>query len=234
MPTGLNGLCIGQYQACMLVVTRLDTDCTPLTGDAAQVRSTCFAQVDAQPQYDEGQEFGRRASDGSRCFYIRDCDKFKQFDLTFQLITWDIELLELMTDGTLILGAGGGDWDGDVIGLELPGTGAACPAGVSIEVYTKAAFGTAGICSDSGAGAPSYVRHLFPYVQARLGQITFDDNTDGILVNLTGFGLANPNWGNGPANNWEGATPVGDDTPYAFTFTNTLPSSSCGYAAAVA
>ena len=97
MASTLNGLCIGQLQPQMLVFTRLDTDCTPLLGADDQVRSACFAQMTASPQYDDGQEFGRRAANGVRCWYVRDCDKFKQIDLTAQLITWDMEMVELVT-----------------------------------------------------------------------------------------------------------------------------------------
>jgi hypothetical protein len=231
MPSTLNDLCIGQYQAAMIVLTRLDGDCVPQTGDTDQSRSACFASVDAQPQYDEGQEFGRRAANGNRCFYVRDCDKFKQIDLTLQLITWDMELIELATSSDLILGGGSTPWSGDTIGFALPGTDADCPAGASLEVYTKVAFGTGGFCAPAAAGAPSYIRHLFPFTQLRMGQITFDDNTDGILLNLQGFGLANPNWGNGPNDDWEGSTDVPASTPYAAVFSNTLPDAACGYVA---
>lgn len=229
MPSTLNDLCIGQYQAAMIVLSRLDADCTPLTGGTDQVRTVCFASVDAQPQFDDGQEFGRRAANGNRCFYVRDCNKFKQFDLTLQLITWDMELIELATSSDLILGKIGGDWAGDTIGFAMPGTDADCPSGVSVEVYTKVAFGTGGFCAPASAGAPTYIRHLFPFAQLQMGQVTLDDNTDGILLNLTGFSLANPNWGDGPNNDWEGSTDVPAGSPYAATFSNDLPTESCGY-----
>lgn len=233
MPTNLNDLCIGQYQASMLVVTRLDDDCTPLTGDDDQARTRCFSQVDAQPQYEDGTQFGRRAADGVRCWYVRDCDRLTQWDVTFTILTWDWELIELMTSSALAIGKTGGPWDGDVIGIYAPGPDADCPSGISTEVYVKAApKGSGGICS-SNAGFPSYVRHLFPFMRARLGQVTMDDNEEGILLNMQGFSLPNPNWGAGPANNWEGTT-VPADTPYAAVFSNTLPSDQCGYAETVA
>lgn len=235
MATNLNGLCIGQAQASMLVVTRLDATCTPLTGANDQGRTLCFAQVDATPQYDDGVEFGRRAASGARCWYLRDCDHLKQWDITVQLITWDMELLEIMTSSALILGSATSPWVGKVIGLETPGPDADCPSGLSLEVYVRAAaLGSSGICSAAGAGFPTYVRHLFPFMRAKLGQVTLDDNADGIMANLSGFALPNPNWGNGPANNWEGAVGVGTDTPYAFAFSNTLPTSTCGYSPTVA
>jgi hypothetical protein len=229
MPSTLNDLCVGQYQAQLIVLTRLNAACTPMTGDTDQVRTACFASVDAQPQYDDGQEFGRRAANGQRCFYVRDCNHFKQIDLTFSIITWDMELIELATSSDLILGDVTSDWSGDTIGFAMPGTDADCPSGVSVEVYTKAAFGTGGFCAPASAGAPAYIRHLFPFAQLQMGQITLDDNTDGILLNLTGFSLANPNWGDGPNNDWPGSTDVPASTPYAAVFANELPDASCGY-----
>lgn len=235
MATNQNGICIGQAQAAMLVVTKLDNDCTPLTGDSAQGRTHCFTTVDAQPNVDEGQEFGRRAANGQRCWYLRDCDRLKQWDLTLTLLTWDWELLELMTSGTLVLGSSASDWVGDVVGIETPGPDAECPDGASLEIYTKALpAGSGGICSEAGAGFPTYARVLFPFTRMRFGQITLDDNADGILVNITGFALPNPNWGTGPANNWEGEGGVSGDTAMAIVFSNDLPSSTCGYAASVA
>jgi hypothetical protein len=229
MASTLNGLCIGQLQPQMLVFTRLDTDCTPLTGADDQVRSACFAQMTASPQYDDGQEFGRRAANGVRCWYVRDCDKFKQIDLTAQLITWDMELVELVTSSELQVGKTGGTWDGDAIGFAMPGIDASCPTGVSTETYTKAAFGAGGFCASSESDAPTYIRHAFPFNQWRFGDLTFDDNTDGILLNLAGFGLANPNWADGPNNDWEAEGGIPASAPYAAVFSDDLPTETCGY-----
>lgn len=229
MASTLQGLCIGQHQPTLLVLSRLDDDCTPLTGANDQVRMACFASVDSQPQYDDGQEFYRRAANGTRCFYVRDCDRFKQIDLTIQTIGWDMEMIELATGSDLLLGATGGTREGDSIGFALPGSDADCPNGVSVEVYVNSAYGTGGICAPAEAAAPPYVRHLWPYTSLRMGQVTLDDSTDGILLNLSGFGLANPNWGNGPNDDWpaEGGMPA--SSPYAAVFADTLPTAECGY-----
>ena len=229
MASTLNGLCIGQYQAAMVVFTRLDTDCTPLTGTDDQARSACFSQVTASPQYDDGQEFGRRAANGVRCWYVRDCDKFKQIDLGVSLITWDMELVEIVTSSDLQVGKTGGDREGDAIGFAMLGSDADCPAGVSTEVYTKATFGTGGFCAPAELGAPAYVRHVFPFNQWRFGDLTFDDNADGILLNFTGFGLANPNWASGPNDDWEAEGGVPTSAPYAAVFSDDLPAETCGY-----
>jgi len=229
MASTLNGLCIGQYQPALLVFTRLDSDCTPLTGANDQVRSACFTSVTASPQYDDGQEFGRAAANGSRCWYVRDCDKFKQINLGATLLTWDMEMIELVTGSDLVLGDAGGPRAGDSVGFAMPGSDADCPDGTSTEVYTKAAFGTGGICSPAEADAPLYVRHLFPFNRWRFGDITLDDNTDGITLPLTGFGLQNSNWGDGPNNDWEGEGGVAAGTPYTAVFSDTLPTTTCGY-----
>lgn len=234
MPSLLQNLCIGQYQPTMLVLSRLSAACTPMTGANDQARTFCFASVDAQPQYDDGTEYGRRSSDGLRCWYVRDCNHFKQIDLTIAIITWDMELIELSTGSTLLVGKTGTPWVGKSMGFGIPGGDDACPSGVATEVYTKAAYGTGGFCVSTASGAPVYVRHLFPFARLQMGQVTLDDNSDGIMLNLTGFGMANPNWGNGPKDDWPANTDVATSSPYAAVFTSTLPDATCGYVAPTA
>jgi hypothetical protein len=86
---------------------------------------------------------------------------------------------------------------GFVIGGSVPAAGAiSAPFGVSVELWSKHIVG-----SDQDT--------VWPYIQARMFQ---------------GFTSENPNWYNGPANDWTFAS----DRSIAWRFTKTVPPSACG------
>ena len=87
---------------------------------------------------------------------------------------------------------------GDVIGFARRGVGADDPDPVSLELWTRA-IGTTGACSQDNAVA-GWWRWVYPRVTFTLGDVTHENGIG--VVQLKGFGDPNPNWGNGPFNDW--------------------------------
>lgn len=222
-------VCIGQYQACAIRAHRLNATCVPQTGANNTVTTAALVTMTATYQVETGQEFGPVAACGERVWRVQDQDKIQQLNITMSLALWDFELLEILTGGTLQVGAAGSVDPSGVIGMADRGPGAGNFVGASMEVYTKAAIGSGEVCVASGGLSFGWVRHLYPRVVMRLDSLEHSNNTDGLLVNLTGFGFVNPAWGNGPLDDWPATGGVPVDSAHAQVFMANLPTVACGY-----
>lgn len=228
MPSGQD-VCIGQYQACAIRAHRLNATCVPQTGANNTVTTAALVTMTSTYQVETGQEFGPVAACGERVWRVQDQDKIQQLNITMSLALWDFELLEILTGGALVLGDATSVASGRVIGLADRGPGAGNFVGASMEVYAKAAIGTGEVCVSSGGLSFGYVRHVYPRVVMRLDSLEHSNNTDGLLVNLTGFGFVNPAYGQGPLNDWPGTANIPGTAPHAQAFMRNLPTIACGY-----
>lgn len=147
----------GQLQACILRVSRLDASCVPQSGSNNQVVTAGLASVQATPDTEESTKFEQKNGCGSIAWQAEEgCDKIKRYTLTMELATFDYELLELLTGGTLILADNSNapsGWRNKVIGFASPGNDTTCPDGVALEIFTKAAYNS-GTCSALASGTP--------------------------------------------------------------------------------
>jgi len=217
----------GQLQACILRVARLDANCVPQSGSNNILVTAGLVSVQATADTEEATRFERKNACGAIAWQAEGgCDKVKRYNLTMELATFDYELLEMMTGGTLIL-ADADDapesWQGKVIGFASPGNDTSCPNGVSLEIFTKAAYNS-GECTALAEGTPQFVRHIFPRAFLTPSDRNFED--DVAVARLTGFSTPNAAWSTGSTADWIGAATLPADTPYAQVFAAALPAVS--------
>jgi len=218
-------VCIGQRSACAVRFTRLDTDCSPLAGDNNAVVTAALVTMTATPEVEEGTKFEPKNACGDICWTAEDDDRIKRYTIELELCTHDAALIEIATDSRVVLGASTSPWSGKIMGVETPGPQTVHGNGVALEIWAKTASGT-GPCGTAG-DLPPYVLHIFPRAMLRPGDHTFAN--DVATLKLSGWATNNPSWLYGPWYDWEAATPMGVDTPYAWYYAESLPDTGCGY-----
>jgi len=205
--------CRRQIQSCALRVTRLEPNGVPDPGANNMYVSDALTTLGVETVLAEGDEFEVKNACGEVCVNFKDCDRLKRLDLTLGLCYPDPELLELLAGGTVLT-------SGAAVGYAYPALGAvACPNGVSIELWAKRV---------DTAGAPDsdfpYEWYVLPRTYWQHGTRTFENGP--ITVELSGFGIENENWFDGPDNTW----PVASDSVLQSIPTATIPDTACGYA----
>ena len=126
----------------------------------------------------------------------KDEDKIKRYNLTGEFIFFDVEGMEVMFGGSTVLGATGGDYDGDNIGYAVPDYNAADTNGVYLEIITRASGEGAGDCVSAAGGFPTYHGHMFGKVKMTPGERTFEN--DVARLAFTGKARSNPALYDGP------------------------------------
>jgi hypothetical protein len=135
----------------------------------------------------------------------------------------DLELLELLTGAELYSNAD--TPTPHVIGMARRAIGATCPTPVSIELWTRA-ISVTGECTTTTA--PSWWRIVYPKATFTLDAVTFENNVG--VISLKGFAEANPNWNNGPWNDWPGVALLSDNVAEAYILDSVgPPTTACGY-----
>lgn len=209
--------CLPQIQACAIRVARLDPSGVPSPGADNLYVSDALVSLTTSPEIEEGEEFTVKNACGSQCVNFKDCDSYKRWTLALELCTPDPELHELLAGGAVLT-------DGAAVGYGVPFLGRNdCPNGFSIELWAKR-------IDSSGAQDADYpwAWWVIPRAYLVLGERKFEN---GPLANaFTGFAIENPNWFDGPNNDW----PVASDRALQWIPTDTIPEPSCGYAALVA
>jgi hypothetical protein len=161
------------------------------------------------PEYVEGDEVEEKAADGTVCVYFKLPDVLKRVTFTLQICAPSPELSEILAGGTLL--EDGGE---DVVGYEGPQVGTeATPNGISMEVWSRAV--------EDGRLAPTnpYWWWVFPSCQLRFAGERVLEN--GMLANtFEGWGVGNPNFGDGPGDDW----PYTTRSPFQYARTDSFPS----------
>lgn len=214
-------VCLGSARVCALRVTRLDSTCQIVKGANNAVASTAIVRLVSSPQYETGDEFIQKNGCGDICLYVKNADKLKRMNLTMELCTRDMQMLEMLTGASLYTDAG------DVIGLSRRGVGETDPDPVSLELWTKAIpTGTSGACA--AVGAAQWWRWVYPRATFTLGDVTHENGIG--LVSLTGFADPNPYWVNGPFNDWPADEILDQESPEHFVLDSVgPPTTQCGY-----
>ena len=220
-----NVVCIAERSACVIRATRLGSDCTPLTGPTDGALATAIATMTLSPDVEEGTRYEPKDACGRIVYSTSDPDIVKRYTVNLELHLVDFEMYELLTDGALMLGKTGTEWEGKVVGVTAPGATTTQGYGVGLELWTKTASDQ-GVCGPADTNPP-YVRHVLPRVKLRPGDRTFD----GTPATNTFVGVAEANlaWNEGPWGDWMAEDPMPADTPWARFYDLDLPVGSCGF-----
>lgn len=185
----------GSAKACALRVARLGTDCAPVVGATNGVATSAIIRLAATANVEAGEVYQLKNGCGSIAVRSRESDKLTDMGLTLDLATRDFELIELLTGATLLLNAATPVKN---IGIARRGVGATNPSFVSLEVWTQS-IDDGGVCAVGGVN-PGWFRVIYPRATFTLGDTTVENGV--ATVSLTGFGTQNPQWGNGPWNDY--------------------------------
>lgn len=235
MATNLaGGVCIGQLNACVVRVAKLDADCTPTGGADSGYVTAALATLSAEPDIEEGTRFEPKNACGELMFTYEQDSRIKRYNLSGEFFFFDWEMLKLLFGGDLVLGAAGGPFAGKVIGHAMPNYTVNPTSGVYLEVITQAVVEGAGDCQQPAAAAayPSYIGHIFGKVRLTPGSRTFEN--DVARVTFTGVATNNPLLTNGPWNDYPGAGYI-PNSPYtqvgysAAQYNTILGTVGCGY-----
>ena len=199
LPAAVN---IGQYNACVVRVAKLDTDCTPLGGNSSGWVTAGLLTMTATPDVEEGTVFEPKTACGAIAYSIEDPDRIKRYNLTGEFVFFDVEGMEIMFGGTVVVGASGGDYASDNIGYAVPDYNSPNTNGVYFEVITQAVAEGAGDCVSSSGGYPTYHGHIFGKTLLTPGDVTFEN--DVARLGFTGKARSNPALYDGPWNDYPG------------------------------
>jgi len=225
----LASICVGQRQACALRATRLDVNCAPVLGAGNGAVTAGLVTLNADPEVEEGAKFQPKNACDNILWTAEEEDKIVRYTGDFEMGLWDYELIELLTNSALGVGAVGTPWAGQNVGLFAPGPTTPSAFGCGLEIWVKnAGAGSEGQCGPEGTHPP-YTRYVFPLVKIRPGGRTFN----GEASMFTGSIKISPNpaWGDGPYGDWQLTTDFSDepDKAYVQFADEDLPATSCGY-----
>lgn len=199
LPTTTN---TGQLNACLFRVARLAADCSPLGGNNSGYVTAGLASITPTPDVEEGTVFEPKNGCGAIMYTYENPDRVKRFNLSGELLFFDFEAMELMFGGSVILGASGGDFAGEVIGYAHPNYDDAPNNGVYLEVISQVVGEGAGDCVTSEGGFPTYVGTIFGKTRLTIGEVTREENV--ARLTFTGKARSNPALFDGPFNDWVG------------------------------
>jgi hypothetical protein len=177
--------CYQSLDLCAVRASVLNADGTRIgsnpNGSAYNLRPISLGR---SPIVATGDTFEQRDGCGNICVSITDPDVTTGETLTLTLCQLDLELISLLTGGSVLL-----DGTGEVYGIEAPDPGNTVDP-VEFHVWTKAYSGSSQVASPR-----NYWHWVFPYTQWNIGDWTIER---GILsVSLTGKAAANANLGSG-------------------------------------
>lgn len=203
-------ICLPQIQGCAIRVAILDTDGTPLAGDDNLYVSDALTEMTVTPVYSDGAHLEDKNACGALCLVYDTLDNLLRADGAITICSHDPYLISFLSDHEVIT-------DGEAIGTKAPAIGPVGSKRVSIEVWAKRIL--------DGELDPD-----FPYAWWAYPLITRMRKTERKFANeqskpaFTFKAYQNPNWFDGPANDW----PATSDRYEQWIPTTTLPDVFCG------
>ena len=210
-------LCPASILACGMRVTLLDD-----LGNVADVPNNYWVtanliEIQTSPEIEAGTDLTMKSGCDAIIAAYRGPDLFKRFNFELSLGALEPGLLSLMLGGSVIL-------DGtDPIGMGWPNQTTCAgepPPFVALEVWSYSWD-----CLGQAPGTP-YIHWTWPMTRWQIGQSVLGAS-DFFRPALTGFSLANGQWGEGPYGDGPG-----EDIPElgAFWFTaEAPPAAACAY-----
>lgn len=193
-------------------ITRLGSNGAPLSGANNSYITKAFVSLSLSPEFEDGDEFTRKAASGDVCVSVRTADSLKRVNLSISLCNVDPEFTQMISGGVLLEST-----PGNTVGWLAPEVGVdPNPNGVAIEVWSKATL--------NGKPAPTdpYYHWLIPYAVMRLSGEQVIQN-DLLETTFEGWGVGNAAFGDGPA---APLWPWQSDRAYGYTRTSSVPSTT--------
>jgi len=209
-PADSGNTCPVVLQACAIRLARLDAIGVPAPGPNNLYVSDGMIELTYTEEVEKGTDVTVKNGRGDICASFRTDDLLKRVTLNLVICPYDPELFELLRGGTVLR-------SGERTGYAAPRVGIdPTPSGVSLEVWMKRRQ------HGGGDDTFAYEQFVFPRTYWTFGGRKLEDGVQ--LSVLDGWGQENPNWFNGPGNDW----PVASTSCYASLPTNSLPTPHCG------
>lgn len=199
------------YQLCYVRATPLDDRCFPVgtvyeapapsPDDCEGIVTVGAVSIASSPEIETGEELQVKNGCGTVVAYKKDCDRIKGHNITLDMAIFDLQLIQMLTDTTLIV-----DNVGAAIGYASPPKD--CAKGVTLEAWTKTAIGRA-TCGGSIVGN-NWFHWIWPNIKMTLQDITLQN--DFATVSITGFSEGSPAYSDaayyagGPYGDWKAGT----------------------------
>ena len=221
--------CFGALQACYMRVARLDANGSPLVGANNGYVTDALVEMTMDPEIEAGVKLIKKNACGTLCQVFQDCDQLSGLKFDMELCKLDGWLISFLVGGSRILDLAGTGL-GDLIGFEFPGTDAACPNGVSVEIWQKAwDANTQATPPFAGGTTRVWFHWVFPKTTWMVGQHKFFNDFSPIMV--TGHAFENPRiTSNGPFDDWPAdvASYGGITNLGGWFFDSATPTVACG------
>lgn len=203
--------CLPHVQACRLRAAVLGGDGVPEPGADNLYVTDAMAELAIRPVYLDGESVQERNACGDLVVNLDGEDSLARFEFTLTLLRPDPYLLSILLDGSAVLS------DGARRGFAAPPLGKIGGNGVSLELWAKRVDD-----GDLDASSP-YAWWAYPKAKhMRLGDHTH--NSGALRKVITGKLFENPNWFDGPLNDW----PATSDRAFQWIPTDVLPEVNCG------
>lgn len=203
--------CGASVYVCAARVAVLDQSGVPSPGAGNLYATDSIVRLELSPVYYQPPEIEVPNGCGNLCVTFKPLPVLKRWDLVMELCNIDPELEHMVVGGELFT-AGGFS-----VGASSPAVGVASNInGVSVEAWSKH------IVNGDVDDIYPYIHWVFPRTKWTPDRTALSQAHLPRLFN--GFTSENPNWFNGPANDWTYAS----DRSYAWAFTNSIPSTTCG------
>jgi hypothetical protein len=182
----------GSVFALGMRVVRLAPNGAPLVGADNAYETDNLVRLDFTMNYREGEEKERVNGAGRACLYYKAPDTVRGLTIdALELCYQEPELEEFLNAGDVLVNG-----EGDAIGYAAPEVGSVVSGnGVGIELWSSA------ITDDGVADEYPYIRWLLPREKLRETG-TRSIGGDPLAISYEGTGQQNPNYGNGPMNDW--------------------------------
>ncbi len=193
--------CYTPIKGTAIRIVQLDVCGNPVTGVGSHaIVTNSFAQVQMDPQYEDGTDFFEKTADGTVGVNDIDSPIFKRARLTVDLMSLDPDMMPYVLSARELISAPPVSGYGFAL-AEGPST-----AHFSMEVWQRVAG--AGACAPGGQA--QYVYNAWPHCyNTRVGQYTISNARSGLQF-LCDTKVPGPQWADGPGS---GATYLPSGTP---------------------
>lgn len=202
--------CAASLYVCLFRVARLNADGSPKVGANNMVVSEQLGRLTFEPEIEQGTEHTQKNGCGNIVASYKKRNQVKRLNLGLELLSPDPALQEILVGGEVLA-------DGD--GYAYPELGDANEDKVSVEVWTRA------IVDNDVADINPWIWWVFPETKWQYQGRNLEESF--LNMPFAGEATENPNWDNGPANDW----PEESDRVVQHLRIDDIPDVACGYQA---